>query len=71
LITRGADIGHGLAGACLAGRINLAKFLITKGAVDFNWGLACACRGGHKILVKLMIAKGARNCSCGKSINDH
>jgi hypothetical protein len=44
----------GLHGACFVGHKELVKFMIARGANDWNMGLENACCGGHKELIELM-----------------
>lgn len=52
------ELSRALHGACCGGYLELAEFLISKGANIFHWGLNGACLGGHRELVDFMISKG-------------
>jgi hypothetical protein len=49
----------GLIQACQRGNLDLAEWMIQKGANCWNLGLWGACWGGHQKLALLMIQKGA------------
>jgi len=45
--------------ACKGGHIDIVKFMIEKGATDYNYGLRGTCEGGNVEIVNLMIKQGA------------
>ena len=68
--TNGMNIA--MRGAARGGHKDLAEFLISKGANDWNRNLYAACDCGNKELVELMISKGADRCEyCSKNVLDH
>ena len=50
-----------LEGACLGGHLDLAKYMVEKGANIWNRGLTRACEGGNLTLINYMIEKGAND----------
>ncbi len=58
-------LNSGMYYACLGGHINVIKFLIDKGADNFQGGMNHACLEGHKEIVEFMISKGANDWNTG------
>ena len=51
--------------ACRGGCLQIAQFMIKKGATDYDNGLRGACSGGHLQLAQFMIDKGAKDYDHG------
>jgi hypothetical protein len=54
-----SDYDWGLSGACLGGKLDIVKYMISKGARNFNSGLKYAYENGHIDICELMIFYGA------------
>jgi hypothetical protein len=71
----GGDIEAGLRAACGMGHaahMRVARFLVGRGAVDFNGALAEACEGGSFAAINYLIDCGASECSsCREPIETH
>jgi ankyrin repeat protein len=50
---------------CRRGYLELARFMVERGAEQINQGLRGACEGGHMELVKLMMENGATHVGWG------
>lgn len=54
--------------ACNTEHLEIAKFMIAKGANDFNRGFKGACHGGYFLMIHFMIKCGANNFGDGLEI---
>lgn len=50
-----------LEGACIGGHINVVKFAIKNGAINYGTGMIRACQYNHIELVKMMMTYGANH----------
>lgn len=58
---------YGLNGACYGGHLDLAEWMISKGAINLGSGLYVACQYNHREVVKLLISKGMNKWNKGLS----
>jgi ankyrin repeat protein len=59
------DINKCFIGACEGGHMEIVKYMISKGANNWEMGLYFACKGRHIGIVKYMVSKGANNWNDG------
>ena len=50
------DVNVGLASACEGGHLDCVRFMIEKGANDWQWGLSNACNRPYNECVRFMCA---------------
>jgi hypothetical protein len=65
LFQYGFEVDKFLTDACYSNNLKLLKFLIKKGANNFNEGFKTACHFGNMPLILFLISKGANNLNDG------